>query len=473
MHDQMQACGRSSGKIVMPNSTRAAGILLLFESLVREKHNLVMYWMSNVKAKDLEDKEFYLVSQLCSVLFPIGLLVKLVQSDKPGAISYTLFTTIRTWMVYLTSKKYYVADTQRSSHSDDLTKWDSSFTFPPRTYKGVPITEQTSGKSKARKKKYIPLTTVKKEHLHPIAKKLIDRLITEMTKYGVKATDDRLLAMACNPLMATLGMAELDLMFAFMIKNASGYEGLITEMKIEHKEKAMEFLVNEIKSICSLIVPNDNNNGGEDGVVPADGGGAEDEEVDEYEAMRMTLAMESERVETSSEILDPVKSQVSAFFNQQFDPRSGMPLETHSLVGATKSTWIKEWDTVVEHFDIFKWWESIGKSSFPLIYPVAIRILSMPDSNGHQERTFSAATWMDGKLNARQNEFTFEMKVLLYKNQAFLEEFKQEVLEESKRAAAARTKALLAASVNGVKDSDIDDELEGWMDAFGYDDETD
>lgn len=91
----------------------------------------------------------------------------------------------------------------------------------------------------------------------------------------------------------------------------------------------------------------------------------------------------------------------------------------------------------------------------------------------HQERTFSAATWMDGKLNARQNEFTFEMKVLLYKNQAFLEEFKQEVLEESKRAAAARTKALLAASVNGVKDSDIDDELEGWMDAFGYDDETD
>jgi hAT family C-terminal dimerisation region len=177
-------------------------------------------------------------------------------------------------------------------------------------------------------------------------------------------------------------------------------------------------------------------------------------------------------VETNNDNLDKVQSQVHAFFNQQLDPRSGMPLETHNLVGATKSSWINQWDTIVEHFDIFHWWESIGKTSFPFIYPVAIRILSLPDSNGNQERTFSAATWMDGKLNTRQNDMTFQMKVLLYKNQGFLEEHKKDVLEENRKAAAARTKALLKTTVSDMQDSDIDDELEGWMDAFGYDDET-
>jgi hAT family C-terminal dimerisation region len=121
---------------------------------------------------------------------------------------------------------------------------------------------------------------------------------------------------------------------------------------------------------------------------------------------------------------------------------------------------------------LIKWWETIGKKSFPLIYPVAIRILSLPDCNGNQERTFSAVTWMDGKLNSRQNDMIFQMKVLLYKNQGFLEEHKKEVLEENRKAAAARTKALLQTDTALMEDSDIDDELEGCMDAFGCDDDT-
>jgi hypothetical protein len=78
---------------------------------------------------------------------------------------------------------------------------------------------------------------------------------------------------------------------------------------------------------------------------------------------------------------------------------------------------------------------------------------------------------MDGKLNTRQNEITFQMKVLLYKNQAFLEEFKKEVQEKEKRAAADRTRALLKSMTSDMDDSDIDDELEGWMEACGMDDE--
>jgi hAT family C-terminal dimerisation region len=147
-------------------------------------------------------------------------------------------------------------------------------------------------------------------------------------------------------------------------------------------------------------------------------------------------------------------------------------MESHKLVGVNKLEWIQKFDIIVEHFDVFKWWETIGKNSFPLIYPIAIRILSLPDSNGNQERTFSAATWMDGKLNSRQNDMTFQMKVLLYKNQGFLEENKKEVMEVNRKAAAARTKALLESSTALMQDSDIDDELEGCMDAFECDDDT-
>ena len=313
------------------------------------------------------------------------------------------------------------------------------------------------------------MKSVLRTNLHPTAKKLIERLIQEMVNYGVKPTNDRLLAMACNPFTAKYGMEELDLFFSVVQPNDT-YRQLISTVIIDHQKTAMEILVNEIKSTCSLIIPNGDNNEVEGSEVVGDDD-AEAEEVDEIEELRKRRARESERTD-SDDTLDPVQSQVHGFFNQNFDPRCCMPLDTHKLVGATKFEWIKKWEIIVEHFDIFNWWETTGKNSFPLIYPVAIRILSLPDSNGNQERTFSAATWMDGKLSTRQNDMTFQMKVLLYKNQAFLEEHKKDVLEENRKAAAARTKALLKSSTANMLDSDIDDELEGWMDAFGYDDET-
>ena len=234
----------------------------------------------------------------------------------------------------------------------------------------------------------------------------------------------------------------------------------------------METLEHHIKLDCALIIPNDNDKNGERGTAVTDNDDTDIEEVDEMEEMRRKRAKESARNEPANKDLDAVQSQVLSYFNQQFDPRSGMPAETHTKIGAIKEEWVKQWEIIAEHFDVFKWWDTIGKVSFPLIYPVAIRILSLPDSNRNQERTFSAATWMDGKLNSRQNDTTFQMKVLLYKNQGFLEEHKKEVLEENRKDAEDRTKAFLKSSTKEMHDSDIDEELEGWMDVFGYDDET-
>jgi hypothetical protein len=469
-HKLMVGHGRAHSRIAMPNSTRAAGILIQWESLIKEKFNLVTYWQSNVKAKELTEEEFYLIAQMCSVLYPIGLLVKLVQTDRPGAIAYTYFFIFRTWVTYLSNKKWYVPETRKSEHPEEVSRWDGSYQFPPRRHDGVPIKDIASD-GKKKKKKFIPLNPVARGKLNPHAKRLLDRLCKEMINYGVTPTNDRMLAMACNPLTATLGMEELDFLHSFILQNQP-YKELIATVLLDHQKTAMDVLVQQIELDCDLIIPNNDDNRGEQNSEVRNDDDAEEEEIDEMEELRRNRAKEKSVITTEENDWSPAYRQVHSFFNQPFDPRSAMPVESHKLVGVNKFEWIEKFDIIVEHFDVFKWWETIGKNSFPLIYPIAIRILSLPDSNGNQERTFSAATWMDGKLNSRQNDMTFQMKVLLYKNQGFLEENKKEVIEENRKAAAARTKALLESSTALMDDSDIDDELEGCMDAFECDDDT-
>jgi hypothetical protein len=90
-----------------------------------------------------------------------------------------------------------------------------------------------------------------------------------------------------------------------------------------------------------------------------------------------------------------------------------------------------------------KWWERQGKQKYPLLYLVACIVLPLPESNGSQERTFSTATWMDGKLNNRQSEETFQMKVVLHQNLALLKKSKIGLKDEYKKKAALTTEKLI------------------------------
>ncbi len=91
---------------------------------------------------------------------------------------------------------------------------------------------------------------------------------------------------------------------------------------------------------------------------------------------------------------------------------------------------------IAEHFDVMTWWFEIGKHDFPLIHLVASMVLACPDSNGHQERTFSACTWMDDPLKRSTVGPTFEMKALLYRNKAFLEKHAFMALQDQQKARA-------------------------------------
>jgi hypothetical protein len=114
-----------------------------------------------------------------------------------------------------------------------------------------------------------------------------------------------------------------------------------------------------------------------------------------------------------------------------------------------------------------EWWKETGKTRFPMIYPVAMCILSLPDSNGHQERTFSAATWMDGKLNSMQKDLTFQMKVLMYKNANFLERYGNAMEAELLDDAEKRTRDLLVKHISSKNEEEIEYDTERIMNLYG------
>ena len=97
--------------------------------------------------------------------------------------------------------------------------------------------------------------------------------------------------------MATHGMEELDLWFAFLDENEE-YRDMINSVKLtDYQNLAMELLEHHIKLDCLHIIPNGNDTDGEHSTVVRDNDKAEAEEVDEMEELRRKRAKESERAE--------------------------------------------------------------------------------------------------------------------------------------------------------------------------------
>jgi len=316
----------------------------------------------------------------------------------------------------------------------------------------------------------VAMTKVKSDDLLAATNLLIFRIIKEFPSCGATPVDDRLLAMAHNPFTATALMGDMA-MQSELCNNCA-------EAQFKHigkgiKEKAMDLLVKEIHTICSEIVPSSALAGNS----ASDSGGADDDE----DEMDLMTARRRKRFKQSNEAAsttdDPVQSEVERFFSQNFDVRTvvlgqtnnPVPAPAANKVGATPVEWVENVEKVAEHFDVMEWWLQTGRKHYPLICPVACCILALPDSNGDQERTFSAAAWMDGKLSTKQNDISFQMKVLACKNSEFLKEHKGHVEEHCMKAAAERTKKLLMESskARNVEDADSDNEGEALLAAFG------
>jgi hypothetical protein len=461
----MSDAGRSAMRLFIPNSTRAGGVALHYESMIKSRWNLYQYWHQHQQAAALEDGQFWTMSQLYSVLYPLLVLTKNVQSDRFGAISYSIFFFVRAYVLYLYQAHWWVAETRRQHNPDEESRWDANAAFPPRKHSGAPITIKKGDTALGGSASTIKMVKVKKGDLEDTAKQLIGRIVDEFPKYAVEPTNDRLLAMACNPFAATYLLDDLECQAEIIQESApEGKKNVLDGLR----ERAKALLVAEIKKHCEHIIPNST------AAAAATAGRANEEDDDRLQQLR-AKRQRLRLADSSNDDVDPVVAEVDAFFKQTIDIRSVISSQekmksaehlTESL-GLLPTDWVEKADTIVKIFDVMEWWSVTGQFAFKLIYPVACMILALPDSNGDQERTFSAATWMDGKLNSLQKDTTFQMKVITYKNSAFLKQHAREIQDEWKERAAKRTKKLLQERISS-KDSqeDVDSDMEDLLQAY-------
>ena len=413
----------------------------------------------------LSDASMSLCAQFASILYPVGRLVFDVQTDRKGAISYTFLLMFRCFAAYYNKQHWWVADVEKTSNPNESTQWDGNAKFPQRDYMGDPVASG-DGPIVRGNDRVIQMVRHPIMNLHEHSVHLVRRIRRELGHYVGKPTRDRLLAMACNPFSATLLMVELASQ-QVNLRLTAGTDDVKSFVEADFRSMAMDALEEEIRKFCSEIIPDH----------AVDEEAAADDAGDMISRIRRQMLQKGNpNVSTVEADADPVKATVRKFFNQTFSIHSELFTQTNSVdadflksIGTKDEQRLKSWQRIAEVFDVMDWWERVGKVSFPLIYPVACAILALPDSNGHQERTFSAATWMDGKLRKKQSDLTFQMKVLLYKNKEFLEMNRKYAEEEAKKAAEARTKELLRISASLRKEEDIDDEFDDMLSAVEQD----
>ena len=78
-------------RISLPNATRAAGVSILYQSIVIQRFAFAHYWFHKPETGQMQftDDQFQLVAELESVLCPMSLLIKKVQSNQFCAIAYS------------------------------------------------------------------------------------------------------------------------------------------------------------------------------------------------------------------------------------------------------------------------------------------------------------------------------------------------------------------------------------------------
>jgi len=480
--EMMNQAGRTAKKLVMPNSTRAAGTVLLYQSLLEQRWNLEEYFHKNSEAKELSDENFWKVSQLHGILYPLMVLIKQLQTDRFGAISYTYYLIIRVLVMYLSKRKWWFTETRRKHVGETANRWDGCAAWPMTDYGFTPFDYDKERNEVAGGINRVGMVCLRKndpELDQDLTPKLIRRIINEFPNYGAVASNNHLLAIAVNPFAATTLMSDLETMDSLL--QQLGPDDRTKNLLKDIKQRAKQVLIDEIRKVWGDKVKS-KVAGNESGTINtgstnADGGSNDDDDDDDddnlLEQMRRKRRKKSEDPNRSK---DPVIATVDEFFSQNFNPRyvlgsqQNHVLNAEQTIGIDSEDWLMNVETIAKHFDLAEWWLGTGKKQFPLLFPIACCILALPDSNGHQERTFSAATWMDGKLNSKQNDITFQMKVLCYKNKDFLQRSLNMFKEDEMKEAEQKTKALLKKHIGAKKEEEITPDYEALMEEYSIDD---
>ena len=89
---------------------------------------------------------------------------------------------------------------------------------------------------------------VQKEKLQPMSQQLIGCLAQEFTKHCAEPDTNQLIAMGCNPLIATLGFAELEAQ-AYLLEEKAGAS--FAKFAADFKTQSMQAVNQELHQIFS------------------------------------------------------------------------------------------------------------------------------------------------------------------------------------------------------------------------------
>jgi hypothetical protein len=145
----------------------------------------------------------------------------------------------------------------------------------------------------------------------------------------------------------------------------------------------------------------------------------------------ISQSLQATRLQRSSSSLEEeVSRAIERYISQPFVPEQ----ELKAQLKRKGKDWKKEsidWKKVdvagvdfdvlyiSKQFDVAEWWANEGKKLHPLLAIAIAPILSLPASNGHQERTFSVCQHFNNELRQSLKDERFEMSVLLAVNKEY------------------------------------------------------
>jgi hypothetical protein len=120
-------------RIALPASTRAAGGCLLYQTILTQKILFGEYWRATGKKdgkKELTNEDFIQIAELEAVLYPLSVLVKRVQTDDPGSMSYSFLHFFPTYVLHKLNWARYVATTCKDTNVEPNNWWSDRAKFP-------------------------------------------------------------------------------------------------------------------------------------------------------------------------------------------------------------------------------------------------------------------------------------------------------------------------------------------------------
>lgn len=219
--------------------------------------------------------------------------------------------------------------------------------------------------------------------------------------------------MAINPILVATGFHELDML----------EPGRETGTKL--MERAKKLLVELLCSMTSSSNSSGNEDNEEEDSTLTDLFDVEDPR----ERLRLSrlkrskksskLTFDVMRMRTSDR---EIAEAVDRYFHQceNMDVEREIKEQVHRL-GTRGVNWsrVKELDAlyISSKFDLSEWWHAVGRKSHELLVLLVAQFISIPPSNGFQERVFSACTYFDGAIQQNLKDERYEMKVLLSVNE--------------------------------------------------------